>query len=249
MKTVHLCLIYLMAFAGAEAVIFYVDEVGGTILYFVILLALIINSSLGTKAPVQTLLMALGLVPLIRIVSLAVPVGEISEIYWYLIIAVIVFAGILTVMRMLDLTPADVGLTRGDVPYWQIVVLAVAGVGFGLIDYFILEPDSLITSLTFEKILIPAVILLVSTGFMEELAFRGVLQHMAQSVGSWGWIYVAAVYTALQLGHGSTLHCAFAFVVALFFGWVVKKTGAIVGASLSHGIANIGLYLIWPHVF
>ncbi len=248
MNILYRPLLFLAACLSAELVT-DVEETAGIVIYFVTLFLIIIHSSIPKKAADQRFLLTLGLIPLMRITNLAIPLGEISEIYWYIIIAVPMLAGILAVMRVLDLNPSDVGLTRANVPYWQIFLLATAGLGFGVIDYFILEPDSLITSLTFGEILVPALILLVTTGIVEELVFRGVMQHTAQAMWQWGWIYIAILYAVLQLGHGSALHCLFALVVMLLFGWIVKKTGSIVGVSLSHGMVNIGLYLVWPHVF
>ena len=40
----------------------------------------------------------------------------------------------------------------------------------------------------------------------------------------------------------------FVLMAGLFFGWVVKRTGSLLGVSLAHGIANIGLYLVFPFV-
>lgn len=245
MITRFFLLLFLVAFVGVEMAI-TANETVGIILYFVILFNLILLSAVAREDQSHRLFLALGLVPLIRIVSLAVPVGEISEIYWYAIIVIPVFVGIITVMRALDLNPADVGLSGKRIPVQ--VLVAAGGLGIGAVDYLILEPDSLITSLTIQKALVPALILLVSTGLVEELAFRGVMQRAAQASWAWGWVYIAAVYTALQIGHESALHCLFTFGVMLGFGWVVKKTGSILGVSLSHGLLNIGLYLIFPHV-
>jgi hypothetical protein len=38
-------------------------------------------------------------------------------------------------------------------------------------------------------------------------------------------------------------------MVALFFGWVVKKIRPLFGANLSHGITNIVLFIIAPFLF
>lgn len=48
------------------------------------------------------------------------------------------------------------------------------------------------------------------------------------------------------MGFLSWIDVVFVFVVALFFGWVVKKTGSLFGVTLAHGITNIVLYLIIP---
>jgi membrane protease YdiL (CAAX protease family) len=245
-KLVFLCLVYLMAFAGAEFVTYYVTPSSGIILHFILLLILIINSAAVQDEAQRGLWLALGLVPLIRIASLVMPVAEFSEIYWYIIIAIPVFIGVLAVMRNLNYSLDDVGLNGRKVLIQALI--AVLGIVLGIIDYVILKPEALVSELTVQMMILPALILLIATGFVEELAFRGVMQRAARVLGSWGWVYVALVYVILQIGQGSVTHGVFAFIVALFFGWIVKKTGSIIGVSLSHGLLNIGLYLILPHV-
>jgi membrane protease YdiL (CAAX protease family) len=245
-KLVFLCLTYLVAFAGAEFVTYYVTLLSGIILHFTLLLILIINSAMLKAEAHRGLLLALGLVPLIRIVSLVMPVAEISEIYWYIIISIPVFIGILFIMRTLNYNLDDVGFNGRKILIQAII--AIAGIGLGIIDYIILRPEALVSELTVQMMILPALILLVTTGLVEELAFRGVMQRAARALGSWGWVYIALVYAILQIGHGSIIHDGFAFIVALLFGWIVKKTGSIVGVSLSHGLLNVGLYLILPYV-
>ena len=239
-------MLYLVAFADAELVTAFGSELWGIIFHFVILALLIINSTIAGRHPSCRLFLALGLIPLLRIASFTVPVALMSEIYWYLMIGIAMLIGAIGAIRTLEIDPKDVGLTRGKIPIQSLI--AIVGIGFGLVDYYILDPDPLITSLTFQKVLLPALILLVSTGFVEELVFRGVLQHTTKVIVGWGWVYIAILYAVLQIGHGSMLHCVFAFAVALFFGWVVKRTGSILGVSISHGVLNVGLYLVFPHV-
>ena len=95
--------------------------------------------------------------------------------------------------------------------------------------------------------LLPAFVLLVATGFVEEFIFRGVLQQASmETLGNWGLPYVALVFALLHLIHGSVIDIAFVFTIALFFGWVVNRTGSLLGVTLSHGITNIIIYLIAP---
>ena len=245
-RLVFLCLTYLVAFAGAEFVTYYVTPLSGIILHFSILLIIIINSAAVHDEAQRGLWLALGLVPLIRISSLVMPVPEISEIYWYIIISIPIFIGVLAVMRNLNYSLDDVGLNGRKVLIQALI--ALMGIGLGIIDYIILKPEALVSEFTVQMMILPSLILLIATGFVEELAFRGVMQRAASVLGSWGWIYVALIYTILQIGQGSVTHGVFAFIVALFFGWIVKKTGSIVGVSLSHGLLNVGLYLVLPHV-
>jgi membrane protease YdiL (CAAX protease family) len=90
-------------------------------------------------------------------------------------------------------------------------------------------------------------LLLLCTGFVEEFIFRGVLQRTAvEAFGGWGIVYVSLLFAILHMGFLSWIDVVFVFVVALFFGWVVKKTGSLFGVTLAHGITNIVLYLIIP---
>jgi len=85
---------------------------------------------------------------------------------------------------------------------------------------------------------------------VEEFMFRGVLQRSAVEVfGSWGIVYVSLLFAIVHLIHRSVIDLALVFVISLFFGWVVKKTGSLLGVTLSHGITNVLLYLVLPFFF
>jgi hypothetical protein len=100
---------------------------------------------------------------------------------------------------------------------------------------------------TFEAILIPALILLIFTGFLEELIFRGVFQYFAiRYLGRWGIIYVGIVFAVLHIGYNSALDFVFVLFVSLLFSYIVHETGSILGVTLAHGFTNIGLFLIFP---
>ena len=67
-----------------------------------------------------------------------------------------------------------------------------------------------------------------------------------EAFGRWGIIYVSLLFAVLHIGFLSGIDVAFVFAVALFFGWVVQKTGSLIGVTLSHGLTNIMLYLVVP---
>ncbi len=239
-------LAYLAAIAVAESLTAFLDPFWGIVAYLFLLALLIVNSTSMMKHPISRFHLALGLVPLIRIVSLSMPLSEVSPIYWYLIMAIPIVVGVIAVAAMLKMEPLDLGLTGKGIGL-QILV-ALSGVVIGLVDYVILRPQPLVQVLTLRSVMIPALILLVATGLVEELVFRGVIQRAAMTVGAWGWVYVAVMSSVLQIGHHSVVHWLVALGMALLYGWVVKRTGSILGVSLSHGIMNICLYLLFPFV-
>ena len=241
-----LAIFYVVAIAGAEVVTNVLDLVMvGIICHAIILTALIVHSSLIAESPNRKLLLALCLAPLTRIMSLSMPLAQFSPIYWYLIIYPPLFLAAWVAMRHLNFTASEIGLNARR--FLLQLLVALSGVIFGVVEYFILRPEPLISELSWGEFLLPALVLLVGTGFTEEFIFRGVVQRASvEALGRWGIPYVALIFAFLHLIHGSAIDIVFVFTIALFFGWIVNRTGSLLGVTLAHGITNIALYLIIP---
>ncbi|MBI4302908.1 MAG: CPBP family intramembrane metalloprotease [Chloroflexi bacterium] len=239
-------LIYLASITAAELLTTFYSVQVGVAAHSMVLVALILHASLVPDRPVHRLLLALSLAPLVRILSLAMPLWPFARIYWYIIIAAPLFAASFMVIRNLGLGRRELGLTFNKVPLQAVI--ALTGIPFGFMEYLILKPQSLIAQLTFDQIWLPAVILLIGTGFLEELIFRGLLQRVSLGIlgGTRGLIYVSLLFAALHIGYKSGWDLLFVFAIAVFFSWVAKRTGSILGVTLSHGLTNIFLYLVAP---
>lgn len=236
---------YAAAIIAAETLTAFVDARWGVGLHAAILWALILHFSWAEKPSEARLLLALCLAPLVRILSLGMPLEDVALVYWFLIVGVPMIVAALLIARTVGLTRFDLGLAVRAMPVQLLV--GAGGVGLGIAEYLILAPEPLIDELTWRQALLPGLILLVATGFGEELVFRGVMQSAAtEAVGSAGIVYVAVVFAALHIGYQSALDVAFVFLVALLFGWVVARTRSLLGVTLGHGIANVVLYVIAP---
>ncbi|MCB0059868.1 MAG: CPBP family intramembrane metalloprotease, partial [Caldilineaceae bacterium] len=201
--------------------------------------------ALAWETPLHRLLITLAFAPLIRLLSLSLPLSEFPRVYWYFITSVPLFVAAYLVARLLHFSLDDVGINLRALPVQGLV--ALTGLVFGFVEYQILQPDPLAPAFTWQAIWLPAAILLVSTGFLEELIFRGLMQNTAiETLGRFGLIYVALVFAVLHIGYKSLVDVLFVFAVGLFFGWVVFRTRSIVGVTLSHGLTNIMLFLVMP---
>lgn len=240
-------LLFVLSLAAAEFITFYVNNLIGLICHFIILYSLIIGCLKARDKNQGKLWLALGLIPTIRIISLVIPIAEIAQIYWYLFIAIPLLVAVMAMMRLLRYNLNDIGFNWNQ-PIIQGIIIPV-GFLLGAAGYFILQPEPLTRGLNLTTLLSPALILLLSTGLVEVMIFRGVIQRAANVLGSWDWIYVSAILAVLQIGHGSLMFGVLVFLVSLFFGWVVKKTGSIVGVCVAQGLFNIGMYLIFPFIF
>lgn len=242
-----IAIFYLLAIASAQLVTALVNPIWGIAFHTVLLFSLIFHAAFTTRHPDHKLYLALSLAPLIAILSLTMPLAQFSQIYQYLIISIPLLAAAYAVIRILSFQASEIGLRVRKIPLQGLV--ALTGIGLGLAEYQILRPEPMVDALSWASIWLPALILVVATGFVEELVFRGVMQRSSLEVlGRWGLIYAAGLFSVLYIGYLSAAQVGFAFLVGLFFGWIVKKTGSLLGVALSHGITNVALYLVIPFV-
>lgn len=237
---------YLAIITVAELLTVFITVRVGILLYMGTLLFLLLHTARRLEWPDHRLWASLTLVPLIRIISLSLPLTSFSLIYWFFFTSIPLFAAAFMVMRLLDLRRRNVGLTLHGLPLQLLI--ALIGPVLGYIEYLILKPEALVSEPTFQQLWWPALILLVSTGFLEELIFRGILQFVSiEELGrAMGLLYAALYFAVLHVGYWSLTDVIFVFVVGLLFGWIVLKTRSIVGVTLAHGLTNISLFLIMP---
>jgi len=236
---------YLAAVTAAEVLTALIEPRAGLVLHGVLLVALLLHTALNWEQPSHDLLLSLAFAPLIRLLSLSLPLARFPLVYWYFITSVPLFAAVFIAMRTLRFTWRGIGINLRAIPL-QILV-SLTGLAFGYMEYQILRPAPLAEAFTWEQLWLPALILLVSTGFAEELIFRGLMQRAAtEALGDFSVPYVAALFAVLHVGYKSLVDIVFVFGVALFFGYAVRKTQSILGVSLSHGLTNIVLFLVMP---
>jgi membrane protease YdiL (CAAX protease family) len=242
-------IIYLLAVTAAEVITVAIKPMWGIVFHILILVALLLHAALVGKDTLQKFLLSLALVPLIRIISLSLPLANIPQVWWYPIVYAPLLVAALEVARLSGYRREQVGLTFKRVGIQ--LAIALTGLLFGMVEYFILREEAEASGRVLQETwLLTAFFLLVCTGFVEELMFRGVMQRSAEGMfGWWGIIYVSFLFGIFHLIHNSWMDVVLVFGIALFFGWVVKKTGSLLGVTLSHGIANIVLYLVIPLFF
>lgn len=249
-------LAYLAALATAELAVVYISPVlvfplhGGLVVVAMLHLGLRARQHRDGTARDPALgpaLLALMLGPLIRIISLTLPLGQIEPAYRYVAAGVPMLVGAVAALWLSGMRPADVGLrlTRPGLQVW----VALAALPLGLVEYLILRPQPL-GALPWEAAgLLPALAVGLSTGFPEELIFRGLLQTAVRPIlGAWNWVYVSVVFAVLHIGYQSPVDLVFVLLVGSLYGLVFERTRSIVGVSISHGLANAILFFVAPNL-
>ncbi len=149
---VAISLVYLVCISIAEAITTLVEPQLGMLLHGIVLVALLIHGSLIHRGVLRRFLILLSIAPLIRILSLSLPLQKIGLplIYWYMVIGMLLFLAAFIAGRVTDLRGNRIGWSWRSWPL-QIAV-SLIGFGLGYIEYLILKPGPLAAYQTWEDV-------------------------------------------------------------------------------------------------
>lgn len=238
--------LYLLAILLAETLTTIFFPVAGIISHALLMTAIFIHAAFSRNIVRQHMLATLALAPLIRIVSLAMPLQNFVFPLWYLLVGAPLFLSASLVARFINFRPSDIGLRFSNWP--MQILFGFTGIILGWIEYHILRPEPLADAITLDKIWMPALILLFFTGVLEEVIFRGLMQRtFFNALGQVpGLIFVSLIFAVLHLGYHSIPDMIYVFIVAVLFGSVVARSHTLLGVILAHGLTNISLFLVFP---
>lgn len=240
--------LYLIFITAAEILTALWNPQEGIIFHSIILVTLIFHGALTRRTPQRRFLLALTIAPLIRILSVSLPLAKRPLTEWYIDIGSLLFVAVILAAQVTGIKPNRLGLRITSLR--NELAISLIGPILGLIEFYILTPAPLIARLEWSSFWFPALSLLIFTGFLEELIFRGLIQEASTStLGRLGLIYTALLFAILHIGYQSVVDVIFVFGAGLMFGLIAARTRSIIGVSLAHGLTNITLYLIYPFLF
>jgi membrane protease YdiL (CAAX protease family) len=241
-------LTYIVAVAVAEILGVYLNVVVGVIAELILIIMLVLHCSYRGSLPYQRVLTVLLLAPLLRILSVMLPIPQIPKIYWYVLAGTpLLIAAALTV-RLLGLRNSQLGLeVRFKAPQ---AVIALSGLPLSVAGFLILRPEALFKGFNWPAILISSIILLLFAGFAEEFLFRGLFFRVAsEAFGATAAVICSSLlFATMYIGSLSLGYLGFMGIVGLFFGYCVNRTGSIWGTIVAHSVMTIGQIVIWPAV-
>jgi membrane protease YdiL (CAAX protease family) len=245
--------LYVAAIAAAEVCFVFVDVALSVFIHALLVLGLV-NHYLAAKQPgrptsgdVPDAFLVLSLVPLLRIFSVVMPVREVAEIYRYALVGVPLLIAAAVVATVVGAKPLVASLRRWS---WRAQgSIALSGIPLSLAAFVIARPDPIIDGLDWERLLLGSVILLVFSGFAEEVIFRGLVQRSVSLVfGRGSVVWSTLLFTIVYIGASPPVYILFVAVLGLAFGWFVARTRSLLGVGIAHGLLNVGLILVWPGV-
>jgi uncharacterized protein len=237
----------------AEVLLVFFEPWVGLTCHWILLFFCLVQSVFNNDLELNDYILGLSLIPITRIMSISMPITKLPQLVWYPLIYLPLLAAAFVVIRVSGLKMKQVGLViEGNLIKQVILGLLIGlvlGSAVGFIEYLILKPQPIISGLSFEQLWLPALVLLLTTGFVEELIFRGVLQTLSEPVmGKIGIIFNSALFAILHWGFLSILDVLYVFIVAVIFAVIVKKAKNIFAVTMAHGVANTILFAVAPFI-
>lgn len=207
-------------------------------------LALLILSGIYSKNRIYPALM---LLPLFRLLNVAMPIFFHLTIYSYSLVYAPMFLPIYLLMREGMFSFSEAGLTAKD--FWFYLPLSVAvGFALGWGEYSILRPEVLIPDAGVRNVLVLFLTMTLFVGVVEEFVFRVALQTvMEERIGAIAGLVVASVFFGfMHSGYHLPLELLYVSFAGLIFGLLFWLTKSLPIIALAHGLTNVSLFLIAP---
>ena len=230
-------LVYGALIVVAELVVGFVDVVLGAALHAVLLIAVATHSAYS-RLQIQAPLAFLGLVPLLRLLSIVMLVPGLPPIVWLVLVGGPALIGAILAVRAMDMSLGEVGLGLPR-SLTEQAVIGLLGLPLAWVAVNVAGLPGLamagVDPLLFVGVTAVFVVLL------EELVFRGLLQRAAMTNGVVPGILLPNVlYAATYVSTAVPAAVAFMGLTGVVFSVVVHRTGSlwgVIGANLLMRVA------------
>jgi len=190
---------------------------------------------------------ALMLLPLFRLLNVAMPVFFNLTLYSYSLVYAPMFIPIYFILKENFLISSEAGLTFKG--FWFYLPLAISlGFALGWGEYFVLHPQMLTAGLDIKNVFILIVTMILFVGVVAEFVFRSSLQTVLQGrLGSKaGLILSSMIFGFMHSGYHLPLELLYVSFAGMVFGLLFLLSKSLPVIALAHGVTNISLFLIAP---
>ena len=234
------------AICAAEVVLVFVHIGLGVLLHAIVLGAILYLQARRSRPVDRGTLVPLALVPLLRILSLTMPLPGLAPMFWTGLVGVPLAVGAVLAARTVGLGRVELGLR--PTPWLPQVAIAALGLPAGFLAWLTGGPNGLVQEgATPLEIFVAALLLVLFVAFLEEFVFRGVIQAgLSRAFGHGAIALSTTMYGSMYLGSLSFEYAALMTAVGLLHGVLADRTGSIAGVVASHAILVLGAFFVWP---
>jgi hypothetical protein len=198
--------------------------------------------------PHRRALIPLLLFPILRLLSVTIPIAPLPRIDWYPAIGLPWLFSALVVVWFLRPSPAYLqlrGYNRGEI--LRQAIFGLTGISLAYLVYLLAPTKPILASGDWRGLVFGGMLITVFTGFAEEFVFRFLVQSQMESVFGKAGIYIAALLgSAMYIPTMSLPLIAFWLIAGVVFGYWVHRTRSLWGVVLAHSLLSVGSILLLP---
>lgn len=190
---------------------------------------------------------ALMLLPLFRLLNVAMPVFFHLTLYSYVLVYAPMFIPMYMILKERFITAEEAGLTFER--FWFYLPVSISmGLALGWGEYMVIKPQMLVVDNNLQQIIILSLTMILFVGIVEEFVFRSSLQTVLQERIGFiaGLVLASVIFGFMHSGYHLTLELLYVTLAGLAFGVLFWLSRSLPIVSLAHGITNISLFLVAP---
>jgi uncharacterized protein len=190
---------------------------------------------------------ALMLLPLFRLLNVAMPVFFNLTLYSYSMVYAPMFIPIYFLVKDGFVSRSEAGLTFKSFLYYFPLAISV-GFALGWGEYNVIHPQLLTPGANIKDVVILVVTMIFFVGIVEEFIFRSSLQTVLQErLGPIAGLLLASIiFGFMHSGYQMPLELLYVSFAGVVFGMLFWLTKSLPIISLAHGVTNISLFLVVP---
>ena len=206
------------------------------------------RSPLAIGEPGVRLLPAVALIPLIRLLSLTLPIPDLPPLAWLGLIAGPLLLAIATTARLTRLGVRQMAIAPISVR-WTSLAVVILSMPIGVLVGWISPATIPIASDSPWMAGVAAATLVGAAAIPEELVFRGLLQPLLHNVvGEVAPFLAAVAFAATYIGWQSPALVAVMAGVGLLYGFELARSGSLWPAILGHSVLVLAAGFLSPIV-
>ncbi len=247
-------LAYCVAIAAVELQTVWLQPKTGTLYHGFLVMILLHHYLLAKDDPNRNKILLLAAIPLLRMLSMAMPVGLIQPLYRYPMVGIPVLVSVGIILKETNVPWSQIGLQwpqiRKSEQIWENVLIAMSGLPLGLMGYYFADPIPLLTTFSLGAVIASTLVIIFYVAILEEVVFRGmVLTTLQNTFGQMGILIATVLYTLMFASYQSFEGIILMGFSSLLYSWHVLESRSVLAATISHTLMIVGMLVVWPIVF
>lgn len=238
----------VICIAFAELLIFAGKNEEAVWLHIGTLVALCLSNIFVKDIEINKIYQALMLLPILRLISLAMPRFSTITLYSFIFIYGPLAIPVAIIILNQRNSFKQIGISLKNIGTYIVLSVPLSFL-LGLGEYLTIRSGYLIPDLTFVNLFKLTLIMVLFVGLVEETIFRSILQtriEQALSIQE-ALLITSLLFGLMHSGYGTFNEIFYTGFVGLILGLAFYKTRSLPFIAVMHGFVNVFLFGILPH--